>query len=69
MDRTPPQSEDLMEIFYNHRQSGPLLSDSVTERWQLKPEALGSIPGGTTFLSFPLLFQGFQTVTDQIAFD
>ena len=29
---------------------------SVAERWQLKPEALVSIPG-TTFLSFPLLFQ------------
>ena len=25
--------------------------------WRLKPEALGSIPGGTTFLSFPLPFQ------------
>ena len=30
---------------------------AVAERWQLKPEALGSIPGGTTFLSFPLPFQ------------
>ena len=29
----------------------------VAERWRLKPEALGSIPGGTTFFSFPLLFQ------------
>ena len=29
----------------------------VAEHWRLKPEALGSIPGGTTFLSFPLLFQ------------
>ena len=29
----------------------------VAEHWQLKPEALGSIPGGTTFLSFPLPFQ------------
>ena len=26
---------------------------SVAERWRLKPEALGSIPGGATFLSFP----------------
>ena len=26
----------------------------VAEHWRLKPEALGSIPGGTTFLSFPL---------------
>ena len=30
---------------------------SVVERWRLKPGALGSIPGGTTFLSFALLFQ------------
>ena len=29
----------------------------VAEPWQLKPEALGSIPGSTTFLSFPLPFQ------------
>ena len=29
----------------------------VAEHWWLKPEALGSIPGGTTFLSFPLPFQ------------
>ena len=29
----------------------------VAEHWRLKPEALGSIPGGTTFLSFPLPFQ------------
>ena len=30
---------------------------SVAERWWLKPEALGLIPGGATFLSFPLPFQ------------
>ena len=30
---------------------------SVAEHWRLKPEALGLIPGGTTFLSFPLPFQ------------
>ena len=30
---------------------------SVTEHWQLKPEAPGSIPGVATFLSFPLPFQ------------
>ena len=30
---------------------------SVAEHWRLKPEALGSIPGGATFLSFPLPFQ------------
>ena len=29
----------------------------VAEHWLLKPEALGSIPGGTIFLSFPLPFQ------------
>ena len=29
----------------------------VAEHWRLKPEALASIPGGTTFLSFPLPFQ------------
>ena len=29
----------------------------VAERWWLKPEALGSIPGSTAFLSFPLPFQ------------
>ena len=29
----------------------------VTEHWRLKPEALGSIPGGTALLSFPLPFQ------------
>ena len=32
-------------------------SGSVAERWRLKPEALDLIPGGTTFLSFPLPFQ------------
>ena len=31
---------------------------SVAERWRLKPEALGLTPGSTTFLSFPLPFQG-----------
>ena len=30
---------------------------SVAERWQLKPEALGSTPGGATFLSCPMPFQ------------
>ena len=25
----------------------------VTEHWQLRPEALGLVPDGTTFLSFP----------------
>ena len=29
----------------------------VAEHWRLKPEALGSIPSGTTFLPFPLPFQ------------
>ena len=31
-------------------------------------QALGSTPGGTTFLSFPLRFKGTQTVTTQIVF-
>ena len=30
---------------------------SVAERWQLKPEALGSTPGDATLLSCPLPFQ------------
>ena len=38
----------------------------VTENWRLKPEALGSIPAGTTFLSFPLPFQSLRIVTVQI---
>ena len=41
--------------------SAPTVADgcrsSVAERWWLKPEALGSIPGDATFLSFPLPFQ------------
>ena len=41
---------------------------SVAERWWLKPEALGSIPGGATFHSFPLPFKGLQTVTAPIVF-
>ena len=42
---------------------------SVAERWRLKPEALGSIPSGATFL-FPLCcFKGLQTVMAQIIFD
>ena len=32
-------------------------SGSVVVHWQIKPEAMGLIPGGTTFLSFILLFQ------------
>ena len=35
----------------------------VAEHWRLKPEALGSIPGGTTFLCH---FKGLRTVTAQI---
>ena len=35
----------------------PRASGSVAERWQLKPEALGSTPGGATFLSCPMPFQ------------
>ena len=30
---------------------------SLADGWQLKPETLDLTPGGTTFLSFPLLFQ------------
>ena len=30
---------------------------SVAEHWRLKPEALGSIPGGATFPFKPLPFQ------------
>ena len=29
----------------------------VAEHWRIKPETLSLIPSGTTFLSFPLLFQ------------
>ena len=36
---------------------------SVAERWQLKPEALGSTASGATFLSCPLPFQR-STVSD-----
>ena len=41
---------------------------SVAERWRLKPEPLGSIPSGTTFLSLSC-FKGLQTVTAPIVFD
>ena len=40
----------LLEILQKYR-------SLVAEHWRLKPEALGSIPGGTTFLSSPLPFQ------------
>ena len=39
---------------------------SVAERWQLKPEALGSTPGGTTFLLSLCRFKGPRTVMAQI---
>ena len=40
---------------------------SVAERWQLKPEALGLIPGGATFLFLSLRrFKGLRTVTAPI---
>ena len=39
---------------------------SVAERWRLKPEDLGSIPGGTTFLFSLCCFKGLWTVTAQI---
>ena len=41
---------------------------SAAEHWRLKSEALGSIPSGTTFLSF-CHFRGLRTVTAQIIFD
>ena len=31
--------------------------DCCVRSWQLKPEALGSTPGGATFLSCPMPFQ------------
>ena len=41
----------------------------MAERWRLKPEALGSIPGGTTFLSFSLPFQMSTDSNGPIVFD
>ena len=39
----------------------------MAECWQLKPEALGLTPGGTTFVSSPLLFQrSMDSITAQI---
>ena len=38
----------------------------VAEHWRLKPEALGSIPGGTTFFLSLCHFKGLRTVTAQI---
>ena len=38
----------------------------VAEHWRLKPEALGSIPGGTTFFLSLYRFKGLRTVTAQI---
>ena len=38
----------------------------VAEQWRLKPEALGSIPGGTTFFLSLCRFKGLRTVTAQI---
>ena len=43
-----------------HRERGVVVGGCrslVAEYWWLKPKALGSIPGSTTFLSFPLPFQ------------
>ena len=37
-----------------------------SEHWRLKPEALGSIPGGTTFFLSLCRFKGLRTVTAQI---
>ena len=38
----------------------------VAEHWRLKPEALGSIPSGTTFFLSLCRFKGLRTVTAQI---
>ena len=38
----------------------------MAEHWRLKPEALGSIPGGTTFFLSLCRFKGLRTVTAQI---
>ena len=40
----------------------------VAEHWRLKPEALGSIPGGTTFFLSLCRFKGLRTVTAQIMY-
>ena len=45
-----------MDGEHNHSMGSPM-DGTPPQRWQLKPEALGSIPGGATFLSFPLPFQ------------
>ena len=39
------------------KRDGYRCRSSVAEHWQLKPEALGLIPGDTTFLSVTLPFQ------------
>ena len=39
---------------------------SVAEHWRLKPEALGSIPGGATFPFKPMPFKGLQTVRPRL---
>ena len=38
----------------------------MAEHWRLKPEALGSIPSGTTFFLSLCRFKGLRTVTAQI---
>ena len=39
---------------------------SVAEHWRLKPEALGSIPGGATFPFKTLPFKGLRTVRPRL---
>ena len=39
---------------------------SVAEHWRLKPEALGSIPGGATFPFKPMPFEGLRTVRPRL---
>ena len=39
----------------------------MAEHWWLKPEALGSIPGGTTFFLSLCRFKGLRTVTPRLS--
>ena len=52
-----PYAVMKLRFFRNHKTHTAGCRSLVAEHWRLKPEALGSIPGGTTFLSFPLPFQ------------
>ena len=57
-------TQQLLPINNNHLEQSNIREERevvvgglVAEHWRLKPEALGSIPNGTTSLSFPLPFQ------------